>query len=202
MFTPLIPHTGTLRRATLADVPVLSQLLARAGSDNLPVADAELATMIERGHLLVFDVGAGALGAAAHVEPSEAGSARRGVFRYLAVDPALVGPDLRYRLMSAMRHRCDGLDLAVFDAQSPSRELVHAPCGGLARRFAYLTMALLALPRVLVSMGHNDAAVAALVWSALALLTAARTPHIPRAIVHRRGHRAGGVISATRLSRT
>lgn len=191
MSTSLIGHTGTVRRATLADAPALSQLLAGAGTDNLPITTADVAPQLERGHLLVFDVGAGALGAAAYVEPIEAGSARRAVVRYLAVDPALVGPDLRYGLISAMCGPCDGLDAVVIDEGSPPRELVHALRGEIARRFSYLMVILLALPRVLASMGHNDVAVAALVWSTLALFTAAQPPRIPRAIVH--GRRAAAL---------
>lgn len=182
----LIQHTGTLRRATHTDALALSQLLACTGSDNLPITAADVAALLERGHLLVLDVGGGALGAATYVEPIETGGTHRAVLRYLAVHPGLAGGDVRCRLTRATRDLCDGLDAVAIEPQPGPGELIRVVHGKLARRFAYLTMFLLALPRVLASMGHNDAAVAALVWSALALFTATRVPRIPRAIVHRR----------------
>ena len=54
MSKSLIRQTGTVRHATLADAPALSQLLVCAGTDNLPVTPADVAALIERGHLLVF----------------------------------------------------------------------------------------------------------------------------------------------------
>jgi hypothetical protein len=184
--TRLIQHTGTVRRATHADGPALAQLLACTGTDNLPIAPADVASLLDHGHLLVLDVGAGALGAAAYVEPIETATAHRAVVRYLAVHPALASGDLRCRMTSATRDLCAGLDAVAIEQEPVPDELVRVVRGEIARRFTYLMMFLLALPRVLASMGHNGVAVAALVWSALALFTAARTPRIPRAIVHRR----------------
>ena len=172
---------GIIRGATPADAAALSDLLACAGADNLPLSATDLAASLRRGHLLVLDLGAGTLGAAAHVELDRIRRERHVVFRYLAVHPALAGRGVEQRMATAMLEVCDGVDPRGVHMALATPDQPGALPGEAVRRMVHLLMFLLALPRVIASAGHNDAAAVVLVWSALALVSAARTPRIPRA---------------------
>jgi hypothetical protein len=185
MSTWLTRDAGTVRSATPADALALSQLMACVGTDNLPITVADVTALLDRGRLLVLDLGAGVLGAAVHVTPVRMGRTHRAAVRYLAVHPALAGSDLRLRMTEATLDLCDALDVAGIESETALHEQVHALRGEIARRLAPLMVLLLAVPRVIASMGRDGAAGVALVWSALALFTALRRPRLPRAIVRR-----------------
>ena len=189
MSMPAPRGVGVVRSATCTDAAALSRLMAAAGVDNLPVTCPEIRELMERGDLLVLDLGSGTLGAAAHLAVLQAGRERRAVFRYVAVHPDLAGRGVEDRLTSTMLERCD-----TSGAHSPCAP---ARCGPLdaarrdtGRRLACLAMLVLALLQVIGSAGQDDAAVVMLVWSTLALIFTVRAPRMPRAVARcRRGTR-------------
>lgn len=179
--------SGFIRDATIADAPALSALLAATRTDLVPMSESEVAALIERVRVLVLDHGEGWLGGAAQVviDPTQ----RRAVFRVIAVHPELAARGVEERLAMATIATRDTrrFDLALHTSDAiATHEQFRLLRVELGRRMMYLTMLLLALPHVIASAGTGTAAVVMFVWSALALLTAARTPRIPRAIVHRR----------------
>lgn len=185
----LVPRDATIRSATCADAQALSQLMAAVGADNLPATGPEIGALLKHGHLLVLDLEAGMLGAAAHVVVIQTGRERHAVFRYLAVHPELAGSGVEHRMAAAMLELCDRIDgrgIGTAPTFAQRREA--------ARRFAGMTMLLFVVPRMIASMGCDDAVAMMMVISALALISALRAPEIlriPRAIVRRR--RAAGL---------
>lgn len=165
---------GFIRRATLADAPALSALLACTRPDGRALTEFEIAAMLDRGDLLVLDLGCGKLGGAAHFVID--GAQGRALCHLLAIRAELAQRGVEDRLTSAMS--------ATWDAQrrDVALRLLRVE---LHQRFVYLTMLVLALPRVIASAGTNTAAVVMVIWSALALVAAGRAPKLPRAVVHR-----------------
>ena len=169
-------YPGLIRRATPADAPALSQLMARLGTDSLPLAATDLAAHLERGHVLVLELEHGMLGAVAHVALDDTDGACH-AFRYVAVLPSLARNAVEHRMTAAMQDLCDAardepplpMQLAVLRRE-------------VARRLSHLMMLVLTIPHVIGSGGTNDTAVAMFVWAALALISASRTTHLPRAI--------------------
>ena len=174
--------TGIVRTATPSDALALSQLLAMARTDVVPLIPADIAAYLARGRVLVLDIDGWLVGAA-HVEVDD----RRARVRSLAVHPALAGRGLEHRLVAATVALCgtQRLLLERFEPRPIASPAQPRTAGaGLVRRIVYWTMLLLALPKVIASAGGNEPALAMVVWSALALVFE-RTPRIPRAIVHR-----------------
>jgi len=179
-------HPGTIRTATLADAPALSELLACARTDVLPLTESHVATMLSRGHVIVLDLGGGRIGGAAHVRIEQIGSVRHAIVRSLAVHPALAGCGVGQRLIRALIALCDthGTPLRPFrDVDLPSRQQLRAAHVGLARHAVLWTLLALSLPRVIASAGADTVSTFVLVWSALALVLHTRPPRIPRAMV-------------------
>jgi len=189
MSAQIVDPAGTIRSATPEDAPALSRLLACVGRDALPVTAGDVAVLLSRGHLLVLDLGAGplgagTLGAAAHAVLDRTGGERHAVVRYLAVHPELEARQIEPRMTAAMLERCSGARSLPAVLATPAQ--IHALRDHIARRMVHMMMFLLALPRVIASAGHHGPAVFVLVWSALALISARRTPLLPpRAIVRR-----------------
>jgi hypothetical protein len=151
---------GIIRCATPTDAQALSRLMATHGTEALPLTAADLAAWRRRGPLLVLELADGSLGGVAAITPSPAGDVR-----YLAVNPTLG----RRGMITSLAHA---------RAARPDR--------ALARRASYITMMVLSLPGLVLTLGRDPASLAIFVWAGLALLTAARTSRIPRAIVRRR----------------
>ena len=154
---------GIIRCATPTDARALSRLMAAHGTEALPLTAADLAAWRARGPLLVLELSDGSLGGVAAVTPA----ATRDEMRYLAVHPTL-----GRRGMHTMLEHCHAQRARVR--------------GELARRVSYVTMLTLALPGVVISLGHDPATLAIFVWATLALIRSARMPRLPRAIVCRR----------------
>jgi N-acetylglutamate synthase-like GNAT family acetyltransferase len=107
---------GTVRSATVADAAGLARLCASLGIDVLPLGIADVAACLDRGHLIVLDLGAGMIDAAAHVALSRAGEDGVHARIEVAIHPALAGSGAEDRLAAALLAICEAsgdIDLDV-----------------------------------------------------------------------------------------
>ena|ERR1700759_4151921 len=87
----------TIRNGTMLDLPELDRLLPRTAGNALDwLPDGH-------GHLLVYDLGNGTLGAAVHVEVH----ATTATLDLLVVDPALAGREIEDRLSGVAHALCE-----------------------------------------------------------------------------------------------
>jgi hypothetical protein len=108
---------GTIRSATIADAAALARLCASIELDVLPLGAADIACCVERGHLLVLDLGAGTLGAIAYVALDHAGDAAvHGRVELFAMHPALAGSGVEDRMASAVLAICEASGCVDLDA--------------------------------------------------------------------------------------
>jgi hypothetical protein len=113
---------GTIRSATLADGDALARLCTVLGLDAMPLGPADVSVYLDRGHLLVLDLGAGAVGAFAFVALEPAG--RDGVHarvELFAIHPALAGSGAEDRMAAALLAMCEASGCVDVDVGSTKR---------------------------------------------------------------------------------
>jgi GNAT superfamily N-acetyltransferase len=93
-----------IRSAVRNDAGALARLFAAVGEDS-----PDLTASLEHGHVIVLDVGADALGAAALVliDCNEDGDEVHARIRYLVVHPSLAGTGAAEQLIAAVLAMCD-----------------------------------------------------------------------------------------------
>lgn len=98
---------GSIRGATLADSGALVRLFRSAGLAFLPLGIADLSEMLDRGQLLVLDLGPGALGAAAYVRIDPRARGLHARLQFLVASPALTGTGVEDRMAAAALTICE-----------------------------------------------------------------------------------------------
>lgn len=119
--------TGTIRSATLADTYALARLCASLGIDVLPLGAADIGACLDRGHLIVLDLGGGAIAAAAHVALDHVRDNVHARVEFLAIHPALAGSGAEDRMAAALLAFCEEsgcMDLDVGSAVPRARRSV------------------------------------------------------------------------------
>lgn len=120
--------TGTIRSATLADTAALARLCVALGIDVLPLGAADIAACLDRGHLIVLDLGDGALAAVAHVALDLRDDQVHARVEFLAVHPALAGSGAEDRMAAALLAICEESGCVDLDVGSAAPR-----ASGLAR---------------------------------------------------------------------
>lgn len=120
---------GTIRSAISDDAAGLVRLFVAAGGSELP--SSEIIASLDRGHLIVLDVGSDVLGAAAFVlldcvDDREV----HGRIRYLVVHPSLAGTGAEDQLITAVLAVCEASGCVDLDVDDPT----NCPNGELACR--------------------------------------------------------------------
>ena len=115
-YEPGMPNAvGTIRSATSRDAAGLARLFAAAGGRDL--GDSEIVASLARGHVIVFDVGSDALGAAAFVVLDCVDDREvHGHIQYLVVHPSLAGTGAENQLITAVLAVCEAsgcIDLTI-----------------------------------------------------------------------------------------
>lgn len=105
---------GTIRSATLADAGMLAALSSAAGLD-VPFDASDLAGYLERGRLIVLDVGNGVLGAIAYVSLHGAERDLHARIELLAIHPALAGTATEDAMAAAVLAICESSGCADID---------------------------------------------------------------------------------------
>jgi GNAT superfamily N-acetyltransferase len=101
----------TIRNGTMLDLPELDRLLPRTAGNALDwLPDGH-------GHLLVYDLGNGTLGAAVHVDVRDTTA----TVDLLVVDPALAGRDIEDRLSSVAHALCEAFGCTHVELACPLR---------------------------------------------------------------------------------
>lgn len=110
---------GTIRSATLADARAIAALCAVLDLDVLPLGIADVAAYLDRGPLLVLDLGDGTIGAAAHValEPAH-GDLVHARLEFFAIHPALARNGAEDRMAAALLAICEESDCLDLDERS------------------------------------------------------------------------------------
>jgi len=98
---------GTIRSATIADVSALSRLLTSAGIAERALTGTDVAAWLARGRLIVLDVGAGAVGAAAYAALDVRDGGVHARIDLFVVSPALVGTGSEDRMAAALLAVCE-----------------------------------------------------------------------------------------------
>jgi len=116
---------GRIRSATRGDTDALARLFLTVGLDALPDGVVDVAACLDRGILLVLDVGAGGLGAAAHVEldciDDNEAHAR---IQFFVIHPGLAKTGTEERLVAAVLAVCEAsgcVDIDVGARRQPIR---------------------------------------------------------------------------------
>ncbi|MDX2089535.1 MAG: hypothetical protein SFX73_16900 [Kofleriaceae bacterium] len=108
MATHLSSSEGTIRSANVADTAALARLMSSVDLSVMPFGVAEVAASLQRGHVIVLDVGAGVLGAAALIELEHTDDKQtHGRIRWFVIHPALAGTSADEQMAAAVVSACE-----------------------------------------------------------------------------------------------
>ena len=118
MAATALAGTGTIRSANLADADALSRLFASTHLDVMPLGAADISAWLDRGYLIVLDLGSGALGAAAHVAIDCTDDEEvHGRLRFFVTHPSLAGTGAEDRLVAALLAICEASGCVDLDVE-------------------------------------------------------------------------------------
>lgn len=98
---------GKIRNATLADADALARLFRSVGPGLMPLGVANLSGWLDRGMLIVLDLGANTIGAVAFVSLDIRDDKVHGCIQFFVVSPALAGFGIEDRMTAAVLAICD-----------------------------------------------------------------------------------------------
>lgn len=102
---------GRIRTATFADLRGLMRLARSASSHFLSLGLADLSELLDRGQLLVLDLGAEDLGAAVYVRNDARADDADARLTFLVISPALVGRGVEDRMTAAVLALSESCDI-------------------------------------------------------------------------------------------
>jgi hypothetical protein len=106
---------GKIRNATLADVGALARLFRSVGPGLMPLGVANLSGWLDRGKLIVLDLGPNTIGAVAFVSLEARDGKVHGCIQFFVVSPTLAGTGTEDRMAAAVLAICEASECVDVD---------------------------------------------------------------------------------------